>query len=116
MRLKLVAVLGLTIACLVWVLWGLDLHEVWVALHQHAPGADADCDGVDDDCDNSTDEDWDEVWCDTGLLGRCRAGDLRCQPNGQTRCAQRNQAGSEDCDNGQDDDCDGDVDGDDADC
>ena len=32
MRLKLVAVLGLTIACLVWVLWGLDLHEVWVAL------------------------------------------------------------------------------------
>ncbi len=34
MRLKLAAVLALTVACLVWVLWGLDLSEVGRALRQ----------------------------------------------------------------------------------
>ncbi len=76
-------------------------------LYSDTPNGDADCDGVDDDCDERVDEDWQVVWCDTGLLGICRGGDRVCLPGGQTQCRQRWQAGTEVCDNERDDDCDG---------
>ena len=91
-------------------------HEVCVPLHQDAAGADADCDGVDDDCDGAADEDFATSQCNTGFLGRCRNGDLTCQPGGGTLCVQRNQSITEICDNQADDDCDGATDGDDPDC
>ena len=50
------------------------------------------------------------VSCDTGLLGICGEGQMKCQ-NGALTCTQINQKGVETC-NGLDDDCDGNIDND----
>ncbi len=68
------------------------------------------CNGIDDDCDGDADEDEASSGadCDTGMLGVCAAGTIRCE-SGAEACAQSTLAGAEAC-NDLDDNCNGQVD------
>jgi hypothetical protein len=77
---------------------------------QNAPPAVEACDGKDNDCDGVIDNATVDTGgaCNTGKLGICLAGTLKCVA-GQIACEQNLQPGSESC-NGLDDDCNGQVD------
>ena len=68
------------------------------------------CDGLDNNCDGEADENdpGGGVPCDTGELGVCAAGNLRCTDEG-LRCVPDHEQGDEVCD-GVDNNCDGQVD------
>lgn len=68
------------------------------------------CDALDNDCDGITDENAvpPNTLCETGDLGACRLGALRCV-GGETSCRQVTLPDTEICD-GSDNDCDGAVD------
>ena len=77
---------------------------------QDVPSSNEKCNGLDDDCDGDQDEGNPDGGgaCDTGALGKCKAGTFICS-NGGLSCVQNQQSSSELC-NGIDDDCDGDLD------
>lgn len=68
------------------------------------------CNGLDDDCDGQVDQGdpGGGAFCETGLLGACAAGTLRCM-DGALSCMQDREPAAESC-NGVDDDCNGEVD------
>ncbi len=75
---------------------------------EHYEVSEASCDGLDNDCDGQVDERLGGIACQTGLLGRCAAGQEQCLM-GELSCVAIAEAQTESC-NFVDDDCDGQVD------